>query len=77
MIRSERGIVFDKDKPAVKAIFALAGSTDERNFHLQTLMAIAQIVKNTDFMKNWDALKSPNDIRNSILLADRIRKKGV
>ena len=77
VIRSERGIVFDKDKPAVKAIFALAGSTDERNFHLQTLMAIAQIVKNTDFMKNWDALKSPNDIRNSILLADRIRKKGV
>ncbi len=77
VIRSEKGIVFEENKAPVKAIFALAGSIDERNFHLQTLMAIAQIVKNTDFMKNWQALKSPNDIRNSILLADRIRKKGV
>lgn len=77
VVRSENGILFDQDKEPVKAIFALAGTNDERNFHLQTLMAIAQIVKNTDFMKNWQALKSSNDIRNSILLADRIRKKGV
>jgi mannitol/fructose-specific phosphotransferase system IIA component (Ntr-type) len=58
-------------------VFALAGSRDERNFHLLALMAIAQIVQNTDFMNLWLKARNVEELRNLILLAERIRKEQV
>lgn len=74
VVRSRQGINFDKDIPPVHIVFALAGSKDERNFHLQVLMAIAQIVQNKDFFNNWCKVGGVQDLRNLILLAERIRK---
>ena len=77
VVRSLEGIDFGPEAEAVHIVFALIGSKDERNFHLQCLMAIAQIVKNTDFLKNWRRAHDANDLRNLILLAERIRKAAV
>ncbi len=74
VVRSKHGISFSKDLPLVNIIFALAGSKDERTFHLQALMAIAQIVQNKDFEHNWMKTRNAEDLRNLILLAQRIRK---
>ncbi len=54
--------------------FALAGSENERNFHLQALMAIAQIVQNKNFKEDWSKVRSSEDLRDLILLAERVRK---
>ena len=50
VVRSREGINYGSDIPPVHIVFALAGSKNERNFHLQALMAIAQIVQNNEFL---------------------------
>ncbi|MBA7715424.1 hypothetical protein ES703_124470 [subsurface metagenome] len=77
VVRSKKGIGFGRNTPPVHIVYALAGSRDERNFHLQALMAIAQIAQDTDFMHNWVKAGSTDDLRNLILLAQRIRKGRV
>ena len=72
--RSKKGIIFDPQKPPIKIVFALAGAKNERNFHLQALMAIAQIVQNKDFESSWKKADSTEELRNIILLAQRSRK---
>lgn len=74
VLRSKHGIKFAEDLPLVNIIFALAGSRDERTFHLQALMAIAQIVQNKDFEHNWMKTRNAEDLRNLILIAQRVRK---
>lgn len=77
VFRSKSGIRFVKEAPLVNIVFALAGSKDERNFHLQALMAIAQIVQNPDFQHQWMKTHNTEELRNLILLAQRIRKARV
>jgi APA family basic amino acid/polyamine antiporter len=77
VVRSKKGIRFGQNTPAVRVVFALAGSKDERNFHLQALMAIAQIVQDTEFINNWVKAGSIEDLRSLILLAQRVRKAEV
>ncbi len=72
--RSREGIDFGGQTAPVKVVFALAGSRDERNFHLQALMAIAQIVQNPEFLSTWTQLRNTAELRSQILLAQRIRK---
>jgi mannitol/fructose-specific phosphotransferase system IIA component (Ntr-type) len=55
----------------VRIVFVLAGSHDQRNFHLRALMAIAQVVRQADFEKDW---LNASDLRNIILLATRERE---
>ncbi len=73
VIRANRGVEYSNGAK-VKMFFAIAGSMDERNFHLQVLMAIAQIVQNKNFKEQWESVKTLDDLRNLILLADRVRK---
>ncbi len=71
--RSNKGIIFPGNSEPVRVVFALAGSKDERNFHLQALMAIAQILKNPGFIDAWESAKDSKELRNLILLAERTR----
>jgi len=75
--RSREGIDFGEQTAPVKVVFALAGSRDERNFHLQALMAIAQIVQNPEFLSTWTRLRNTAELRSQILLAQRVRKGSV
>ncbi len=71
--RSKEGIIFDKNKPPVKIAFVLIGSKDERNFHLKTLSAIAQIIQDEHFIENWDKARNEAAIRDLVLLGKRKR----
>ncbi|MBN1151449.1 amino acid permease [candidate division WOR-3 bacterium] len=71
--RSLKGLVFSEEKSSVRAVFVVIGSLDERNFHLQALSAIAQIVLNRKFEKRWLNCKNLQAIKNLIQLSERRR----
>ncbi len=73
LVRSSQGVIFDKEQDPVQIMFVLSGTMDERNFHLTTLMAIAQMVQNQTFTKKWLKAKSLENLRDVILLAERTR----
>ncbi|MEJ2663948.1 MAG: amino acid permease [Spirochaetia bacterium] len=77
LIRCKKGIHYGRNIPLVNVVFALAGSKDERNFHLQALMAIAQIVQHKDFEHKWMKTGSLEDLRSLILLTQRLRKGNI
>ena len=74
VVRSKEGIVFEEGSEPVHIVFALAGSRNERAFHLQALMAIAQIVQNKDFISSWIDARNIDELRTLILIADRVRR---
>jgi APA family basic amino acid/polyamine antiporter len=73
LIRARDGINFPNAPDPVKIMFVLAGSKDERNYHLRALMAIAQVAQEKDFEKRWLAARDIEAIRNLILLSTRKR----
>ena len=74
LARCKAGIIFAKDAPSVHAVFALAGSQDERNFHLRVLMAIAQITEDPHFDSRWLQARNKEALRDIILLSKRRRE---
>lgn len=75
LVRAKHGIYYGDDVPPVKIVFALAGSMDERNFHLQALMAIAQIVQDKKFLKNWLNARNHVELKHSVFLPERVRRE--
>lgn len=73
LVRAVEGIEFPNTPEPVQIMFILAGSKDERNYHLRALMAIAQIAQEKDFQKRWLAARDAEAIRNLILLSTRKR----
>lgn len=73
IFRCRDGVYFTPEAPAVKAIFILIGTTDERLFHLRALSAIAQIVFQPEFEKHWLKARGPNGIKHLIHLTERQR----
>jgi mannitol/fructose-specific phosphotransferase system IIA component (Ntr-type) len=77
LIRAVDGIDFSRIPEAVRIMFVLAGSKDERNYHLRALMAIAQIAQEKQFEQRWLAARDIEGIRNLILLSTRKRDSNV
>ncbi len=73
LVRAVEGVKFPHTPEPVKIMFFLAGSQDERNYHLRALMAIAQISQEKDFEKRWLGARDIQGIRNLILLSTRQR----
>ncbi|MBN2457373.1 MAG: amino acid permease [Sedimentisphaerales bacterium] len=73
LVRAIDGIDFPNYAEPVRIMFVLAGSKDERNYHLRALMAIAQIAQEEKFEKSWLAARDTEAIRNLILLSARKR----
>ena len=73
LARSKLGFHFSESAPDVKAVFVLAGTKDERNFHLVSLAAIAQIVQEDGFERRWLAAKGELSLRDLVLLGKRRR----
>ena len=74
LVRAREGIVFSPEEEPVHIIFVLAGSMDERNFHLRVLMAIAQIMRESTFSKNWMRMKDKEAIKLLVLSSTRKRE---
>ena len=72
LVRSREGIEFEVDT-SVKAFFVIVGSRDMRNMHLKALAAIAHIVQHTDFEKRWTTAKNESQLKDILLLGERIR----
>lgn len=75
--RSKEGIEFPATQDPVKIVFFLAGTKDQRHFHLQALMSIAQIVQDETFTHDWMRVRSARELRHLVLLAERIRHTAV
>ena len=73
LIRARDGIRFPNAPEPVRIMFVLAGSRDERNYHLRALMAIAQIAQEKEFEQQWLNARDTEAIRNLILLSTRKR----
>ena len=73
LIARIRGGVSFTGSEGIRAVFVLAGTRDERNFHLRALAAIAQIVHDPQFEKRWTAAKDATALRDLILLGERSR----
>jgi len=73
IVRCRHGVYFSENAPSVKTIFVLIGSRDERNFHLRSLAAIAQIVQDINFEKRWMNAKNKEALRDIVLLGKRRR----
>jgi amino acid transporter len=73
IVRCRKGIVFPDTPQPVHTLFVLVGSSDERNFHLRALAAIAQIAQDKDFDKNWLKARNIEELKHIILLAERKR----
>ncbi|MGD2095840.1 MAG: amino acid permease [Phycisphaerales bacterium] len=75
LIRARNGINFPHAPDPVRIMFILAGSKDERNYHLRALMAIAQIAQEKNFEQRWLDARNIQGLRNLILLSKRERDK--
>jgi APA family basic amino acid/polyamine antiporter len=72
--RSKDGVRFNDKYTAVQAVFLLMGTKDERNFHLQALAAIAQIVHNEQFKEQWMSADTTEHLKDTLLLSRRQRE---
>jgi amino acid transporter/mannitol/fructose-specific phosphotransferase system IIA component (Ntr-type) len=73
LVRARDGINFPHAPDPVRIMFVLAGSADQRNYHLRALMAIAQIAQEKQFEQRWLAARDTEAIRNLVLLSTRTR----
>ena len=75
LMRSRKGIHFSDTAPHVHAIFFLMGTIDQRHYHLVALSAIAQIVQNPTFEKEWMTANDVDTLRNILRFGKRKREK--
>jgi basic amino acid/polyamine antiporter, APA family len=73
LVRSKEGIFFSKEFSSVKAMFVMAGTRDERNFHLRALAAIATVISDKEFEKRWLGARDIQNLRDVILLGRKKR----
>ncbi len=73
LARCREGVDFGGENSPVRMIFVLAGSKDERTFHLRALMAIAEISSSPDFDSNWLKCRNIDELRDLVLLTKRRR----
>ena len=72
-VRCRKGIIHSTSQDPVKIAFVLAGTMDERNFHLKALMAIAQIIQDESFEKKWFDARNIEELRSILLFSGRKR----
>jgi mannitol/fructose-specific phosphotransferase system IIA component (Ntr-type) len=73
LARCRKGIDFPSQEEPVRTVFVIAGSRDERNFHLRALSAIAQIVDDPSFRKRWHGASNRQALKDIVLLGKRKR----
>ena len=73
IVRCRGGIRFPDEDASVTTAFALVGSADERQFHLQALMAVANVVCEPGFQERWAGARGADQLRDVVLLSGRRR----
>lgn len=70
LVRARSGVIFPGDR-VVHILFVFAGSSGERILHLKILAAIAQVIQNPEFRRNWNAARNDEELRYAVLLTER------
>ncbi len=73
LVRCKNGVRFTAEEKDIHAIFVLFGTKDERNFHLRTLSALAQLVQSDDFIVRWRNARESQGLKDVLLLGKRYR----
>ena len=73
ILRCRKGITLPNAAEPVYTMFILMASSDELNFYLRTLAAVAQIAQDKEFDDNWLKAQNVEQLRNILLLAERKR----
>ncbi|MDD4956344.1 MAG: amino acid permease [Candidatus Omnitrophica bacterium] len=73
LARCRGGVTFPGAREKVHIIFVIAGTRDERSFHLKALSAIAELSQNPHFFDKWIKAGDPEELRDMILLGQRKR----
>lgn len=73
LARNQEGFDFGGGKEPVHSVFVMVGTSDERNFHLQALSSIAQVVQEPKFKQRWMDARDEQGLRDVVLLAERMR----
>lgn len=73
LVRSIPGVRFSELGPPVHAAFVLAGTPDQRQFHLKALVAIAHVVQEKGFEERWVQARNAEQLRDIVLLSRRKR----
>ena len=71
--RCKEGVRFSDRNQAVKAIFVIVGTKDQRTLHLKSLAAIAQIVQSAHFEQYWQQVRTTDQLQDILLLSERKR----
>jgi mannitol/fructose-specific phosphotransferase system IIA component (Ntr-type) len=75
IMRSRKGIKFSDTAPNVHCILFLLGTIDQRHYHLVALSAIAQIVQNPAFDREWMGAQNTDKLRSIMRFGERKREK--
>jgi len=73
ILRCRKGIALPNATEPIHTLFVLMASSDELNFYLRALAAVAQIAQDKEFDKNWLEAQNTEELRNILLLAERKR----
>jgi basic amino acid/polyamine antiporter, APA family len=73
LFRCKGGVSFPGHDVPVHTAFVLVGSKDQRNFHLQALMAISYVVGEPEFFRRWITSPTADHLRDIVLLSGRRR----
>jgi len=73
LVRAREGIRLAEGTPPVRIAFVLVGTIDHRDLHLRALSAIAQVVQSPGFESRWMEAKDEQELRDTVLLAERRR----
>jgi amino acid transporter/mannitol/fructose-specific phosphotransferase system IIA component (Ntr-type) len=73
LVRSVPGVRFSELGPPVHAAFVLVGTSDQRQFHLKALVAVAHVVQEAGFADRWLKARNAEQLRDIVLLSRRTR----
>lgn len=76
IVRCRGGVLFPGQAERVHTVFVLAGSPDERTFHLRALAAIAKVIQWPDFETNWMKALDAEALRHLVVLTERMAEPG-
>ena len=71
--RAKEGVQCSPENESVQALFFLLGPPAQRNLHLRSLAAIAQLVQNPGFEQRWVQAKDHEAVQSLLLLGGRRR----
>jgi len=74
IVRCREGIRLREGEAPVHALFVLVTSRDERDFYLQAVASISQVIRMRSFDKHWFEARTEQQMRDLLLLGERRRE---